>query len=158
MCPDDITPEYLKDLRVCDKHCNRLSARRHKPPKGKSYTRSRSDAQLGILKITLCIVTCSQCGNKVCLSSDVPCKKHNINIFKNTSSVACKFWTDRNGNKTDLHNDLYSVDPCYGTFPDYISMSCQPFYSKSIKIEHEYKETQNIFHKNKVVHLPQTCR
>ena len=32
-------------------------------------------------------------------------------------------------------------------------MSCQPFYLKSIKIEHEYKEAQNIFHKNKVVHL-----
>ena len=78
MSPDDITPEHLKDLRVCDKHYSSLSARGHKTPQGKSSTRSRSDAQLGILKITLCIVTCSQCSNKVCLNSDVPCKKHNI--------------------------------------------------------------------------------
>ena len=68
--PDDVTPENLKDLRVCDKHYSSLSARGHKPPKGKSSTRSRSDAQLGILKVTPCLVTCSQCGNKVCLSSD----------------------------------------------------------------------------------------
>ena len=134
--PDDVTPENLKDLRVCDKHYSSLSARGHKPPKGKSSTRSRSDAQLGILKVTPCIVTCSQCGNKVCLSSDVPCKKHHINIFKNTFSVGCNFLDERTGNKTDLHNDLYSVDPCDGTFPDYICMSCQPFYLKSIKIEH----------------------
>ena len=144
--PDDVTPENLKDLRVCDKHYGSLSARGHKPPKGKSSTRSRSDAQLGILKVTPCIVPCSQCGNKVCLSSDVPCKKHHINIFKNTFSVGCNFLDERTGNKTDLHNDLYSVDPCDGTFPDYICMSCQPFYLKSIKIEHEYKEAQNIFH------------
>ena len=26
-------------------------------------------------------------------------------------------------------------------------MSCQPFYLKCIKIEHEYKEAQNIFHR-----------
>ena len=116
--PDDVTPEDLKDLRVCDKHYSSLSARGHKPPKGKSSTRSRSDAQLGILKVTPCIVTCSQCGNKVCLSSDVPCKKHHINIFKNTFSVGCSFLDERTGNKTDLHNDLYSVDPCDGTFPD----------------------------------------
>ena len=137
--PDDVTPENLKDLRVCDKHYSSLSARGHKPPKGKSSTRSRSDAQLGILKVTPCIVTCSQCGNKVCLSSDVPCKKHHINIFKNTFSVGCNFLDERTGNKTDLHNDLYSVDPCDGTFPDYICMSCQPFYLKSIKIEHSSK-------------------
>ena len=103
------------------------------------------------------VVTCSQCGNKVCLSSDVPCKKHHINVFKNTFSVGCNFLDERTGNKTDLHNDLYSVDPYDGTFPDYICMSCQPFYLKSIKIEHEYKEAQNITSptKNKVVQFPQ---
>ena len=53
--PDDVTPENLKDLRVCDKHYSSLSARGHKPPKGKSSTRSRSNAQLGILKVTPCI-------------------------------------------------------------------------------------------------------
>ena len=45
--PDDVIPENLKDLSVCDKHYSSLSARGHKPPKGKSSTRSRSDAQLG---------------------------------------------------------------------------------------------------------------
>ena len=144
--PDDVTPENLKDLRICDKHYGSLSARGHKPPKGKSSTRSHSDAQLGILKVTPCIVTCSQCGNKVCLSSDVPCKKHHVNIFKSTFSVGCNFLDERTGNKTDLYNDLYSGDPCDGTCPDYICMSCQPFYLKSIKIEHEYKEAQHIFH------------
>ena len=34
--PDDVTPENLKDLRVCDKHYGSLSARGHKPPKGLS--------------------------------------------------------------------------------------------------------------------------
>ena len=29
--PDDVTPENLKDLRVCDKHYSSLSARGHKP-------------------------------------------------------------------------------------------------------------------------------
>ena len=90
--PDDVTPENLKDLRVCDKHYSSLSIRGHKPSKGKSSTRSRSDAQLGILKVTPCIVTCSKCGNKICLSSDVPCKKRHINIFKNTFLVAYNFW------------------------------------------------------------------
>ena len=79
--PDNVTHENLKDLRVCDKHYGSLSARVHKPPTGKSSTRSRSNAQLGILKVAPSIVACSQCGNKVCLSSDVPCKKHHINIF-----------------------------------------------------------------------------
>ena len=141
----------LKDLRICDKHYSSLSARAHKPPRGKSSTRSCSDAQLGILKVTPCIVPCSQCGNKVCLSSDVPCKKHHINIFKNTFSVGCNFLDERTG-KTDLRNDLYSVDACDGTFPDYICMSCQPFYLKSIIIEHEYKTSST---KNEVVQFPQ---
>ena len=144
--PDDIISESFKDLRVCDKHYSSLSARGHKPPKGTSSTKSRSDAQLGILKTTPWIVTCSQCNNKVCLSSDVPCKKHNISVFKHLVSVACKFLDERNGNKTDLHNDLYScIDPFDGTFPDYICMSCQPFFLKSIKIKNEYNETKNIF-------------
>ena len=106
--PDDIISERFKDLRVCDEHYSSLSARGHRPPKGKSSPKSRSDAHLGILKTTPCIVTCSQCNNKVCLSSDVPCKKHNISIFKHLFSLACKFLDERNGNKTDLHNDLYA--------------------------------------------------
>ena len=35
--PDDVTPENLKDLRVCDKHYSNLSERGHKPPKGKRF-------------------------------------------------------------------------------------------------------------------------
>ena len=144
--PDDIIPESFKDLRVCDKHYSSLSARGHKPPKGKGSTKSRSDAQLGILKTTPCIVTCLQCNNKVCLSSDVPCNKHNISVFKHLFSVACNFLDERNENKTDLHNDLYTcIGPCDGTFPDYICMSCQPFFLKSIKIENEYNETKKMF-------------
>ena len=50
----------------------------HKPAKGKSSSKSRSDAQRGILKVTPCIVQCSQCRNEICPSSDVPCNKHNI--------------------------------------------------------------------------------
>ena len=115
--PDDIIPESFKDLRVCDKHYSSLSARGHKPPKGKSSTKSRSDAQLGILQSTPCVLTCSQCNNTVCISSDVPCKKHNISVFKHLFSVASNFLNERNGNKTDLHNELYTcIDPCDGTF------------------------------------------
>ena len=125
--PDDVTPENLKDLRVCDKHYSSLSARGHKPPKGKSSTRSRSDAQLGILKVTPCI-------NKVCLRSDVPCKKHRINVFKNTSSVGCNFLDERTGNKTDLHSDLSSVDPCDGTFPDFIICSLYAYYACHVSL------------------------
>ena len=73
--PDDIISDSFNDLWVCDKHYSSLSARGHKPPKGKSSTKSRSDAQLNIMKTMPCIVTCSQSNNKVCLSSDVPCKK-----------------------------------------------------------------------------------
>ena len=54
--PDDIIPESFKDLRICNKHYSSLSARGHKPPKGKGSTKSRSDAQLGILQSTPCIV------------------------------------------------------------------------------------------------------
>ena len=110
---DDIASEsLLKVLRVCDKHYSSLLARGHKPPKGKSYTKSRSDAQLGILKTTPYIVTCSQCNNKLCLNNDVPCKKHKISVFKHLFSVACNFFDERNGNKTDLNNDLYTcIDP-----------------------------------------------
>ena len=56
--------ENVKNLRVCDKHYASLASRDHKPAKGKSSSKSRSDAQL------------------VCLSSDVPFNKHNINVFK----------------------------------------------------------------------------
>ena len=91
-------------------------------------------------------LTCSQCDNKVCLNSDVPCKKDNISVFKHLFSVAYNFLDERNGNKTDLHNDLYTcIDAGDGLFPDYICMSCQPFFLKSVKIENEYNETKKMF-------------
>ena len=107
--PEDITSDFeiVKNLRVCDKHYGSLSPRGRKPAKGKSSSRSRSNAQRGILKSTPCIVTCSQCNNKVCLTSDVPCKKHNISIFNNKYSVAWNFLDEINDKTTDLHNDLY---------------------------------------------------
>ena len=67
-------------------------------------------------------------------------------VFKHLFSVACSFLDERNGSKTDLHNDLYTcIDSCDGTFPDYMCMSCQPFFLKSIKIENEYNETKKMF-------------
>ena len=69
-------------------------------------------------------------------------------VFSNTCfTVACKFKDERNGNKTDWQNNLYTqVDPCDGSsFPDYTCMSCQPFFLKSIKITNEYNETKKMF-------------
>ena len=133
---EDITSdvEIVNNLRVCDKHYGSLPPREHEPAKEKSSSRSRSDIQRGILKSTLCIVTCSQCNNKVCLSSDVPCRKHNINIFNTQCSVGCNVLDGIIDNKTDLHNDLYTcIDPCDGSCIDYICMSCQRFFLKSVK-------------------------
>ena len=116
-------PQSFKDLRVCDKHYSSLSAKGHKPPTGKAPPNhtAHSDAQLGILKTTPCFVTCSQSNTKVALSSDVPCKKHNMSLFKHLFSVACNVLEERNGNKTDLYDDFYTcIDPGDGTFPDYI--------------------------------------
>ena len=115
--PEDITSDFkiVKNLRVCDKHYGSLPARGHKPTKGKSSSRSYSDVQRGILKSTPCIVTCSQCNNKVCPGS----KKHNIIIFNNPFSVACNFLDKIDNNRTDLHNDLYTcIDPCNGSSID----------------------------------------
>ena len=50
------------------------------------------------------------------------------------------------GSKTDLHSDLYTcTESCDGPSLDYICMSCQPFFLKSIKLESEYKQTKNMF-------------
>lgn len=126
---------------MCDEHYSSLSSRGHKPAKGKSSSKSRSDAQRGILKTTPSIVTCSQCNNKVCLTSDIPCKKHNISIFNNLFSLACNFLDEIHVNDTevhvDLHNDVYT---CIAPSIDYICMSCQPFFLKSIKLENDYKK------------------
>ena len=60
--------ENVKNLRVCDKHYASLASRGHKPAKGKSSSKSRSDAQRGILKVSPCTVQCSQCRNEASLS------------------------------------------------------------------------------------------
>ena len=60
--------ENVKNLRVCDKHYASLASRGHKPAKGKSSSKSRSDAQCGILKVSPCTVQCSQCRNEASLS------------------------------------------------------------------------------------------
>ena len=62
--------------------------------------------------------------------------------------MACNFLDEQNGNKTVLHNDLYtciSTELCNGSMVPYICMSCQPFFLKSIKIEAEYKEAKTMF-------------
>ena len=130
--------ENVKNLRVCDKHYASLASRGHKPAKGKSSSKSRSDAQRGILKVTPCIVQCSQCRNEVCLSSDVPCNKHNINVFNNLFAVPCNFLDEQTGNKTDFHNDLYHAkDSIDESKASYICISCQPFFLRSVKIQNQ---------------------
>ena len=129
--PQDLTGdmENVKNLRVCDKHYASLTSRGHKPAKGKNSSKSRSDAQRGILKVNPCIVQCSQCRNEVCLSSDIPCNKRNINVFNNLFAVACNFLDEQTGNKTDFHNDLYQAkDSNDESKVSYICMSCQPFF------------------------------
>ena len=127
--PHDLSgnTENFKNLRV--------RFRGHKPAKGKSSSKSRSDTQRGILKVNPCVVICSQCSNEVCLSSDIPYKRHKIRVFDKLFAVACNFLDEQNGNKTILHNDLYtciSTEPCNGSMVPYICMSCQPFFLKII--------------------------
>ena len=146
--PQQMDVENLKNYRVCDKHYGILSSRGHKPAKGNSSSRSRSDAQRGIVKATPSIVTCSQCNNTVCLTSDIPCKKHNISVFNNLFSVPCNFLDEIHvgSTKTDLHNDLYTcVDHSDRPCLNYICMSCQPFFLKSIKLENDYKQAEETF-------------
>ena len=62
--------------------------------------------------------------------------------------MECNLLDEQNGNKTILHNDLYtsiSKEPCNGSMVPYICMSCQPFFLKSVKIEAEYKEAKTMF-------------
>ena len=91
--PEDKTSDFeiVKNLRVCDKHYGSLSPRGHKPAKGKRSSRFRSNAQLGILKSTPCIVTCSQDNNKVCLTSEILCKKQQLFLISSIRWLAT-FW------------------------------------------------------------------
>ena len=55
--PHNLTDmENVMNVRVCDKHYVSLSSRGHKSAKGKSSSKSRSDAQRGILKTLRCDV------------------------------------------------------------------------------------------------------
>ena len=60
--------------------------------------------------------------------------------------MACNFLDEINVHKTDLNSDSYTfIDFCDGPKIEYICLSCQPFFLKSIKLENEYKKVQNIF-------------
>ena len=84
----------------------------------------------------------------VCLSSDIPCLKHNINVFNNLFSVACNFLDETNGSKTDFHHHLYQArDSNDKSQVNYICISCQPFFLKSVKILDEYKKAHATFEK-----------
>ena len=138
----------VNNLRVCNKHYSSLASRRHKPAKGKTPCKTRSDAYHGILKVNPCILQCSQYKKIVCLSSDIPCLKHNINVFNNLFSAACKFLDETNGSKTGFHHDLYQErDSNDKSQVNYICMSCQPFFLKSVKIQDEYKKARAMFEK-----------
>ena len=86
----------------------------------------------------------------MCLFSDIPCLKHNINVFNSFTlfSVACNFLDDTNGSKTDFHHHLYQArDSNDKSQVNYICMSCQPFFLKSVKIQDEYKKAHAMFEK-----------
>ena len=88
---------------------------------------------------------CLQCRNEVCLSSDIPCNKHNINVFNNLFVVPCNFLDEQTGNKTDFYNDLYHAkDSIEESKASYICISCQPFFLRSVKIQNEYEKAQAI--------------
>ena len=72
----------------------------------------------------------------------------NISVFNNLFSVPCNFLDEIHvgSTKTDLHNDLYTcVDHSDRPCLNYICMSCQPFFLKSIKLENDYKQAEETF-------------
>ena len=86
---------------------------------------------------------------KVCLSSDIPCLKHNTNVFNTLFSVACNFLDETSGSKTDFHHHLYQTRDSNDKLAqvNYICISCQPFFLKSVKIQDEYKKAHAMFEK-----------
>ena len=149
--PQELTDQHdVNNLRVCNKQYSSLASGGHKPAKGKTQSKTRSDAYHGILKVNPCIVQCSQSKKNVCLSSDIPCLKHNINVFNSFTlfSVACNFLDETYGSKTDFHHHLYQArDSNDKSQVNYICMSCQPFFLKSVKIQDEYKKAHAMFEK-----------
>ena len=100
---NDIT--IFNDLKVCDKHYGSLSSRGHKPAKGKQSTKSRSYSQLGILKTNPVAVVCYHCENEVVLFYSIFCKRHNIDVFGNTFSVAYNFLDENIEGVNTLNSD-----------------------------------------------------
>ena len=87
---------------------------------------------------------------KMCLSSDIPCYKHNINVSYNLFAVACNFLDETNGSKTYFHPDLAIHQARHSNDKsqvNYLCISCQPFFSKSVKIQDEYKKAHAMFAK-----------
>ena len=136
LSPQELTDkDDVNNIRVCNKHYSSLASTGHNPAKDKTQSKTRSDAYHGILKVNPCIVQCSQCKKNVCLSCDIPCLKHNINVFNNLFSVAYNFLDEANGSKTDFHHHLYQArDSNDKSQVNYICMSCQLFFLKSVKL------------------------
>ena len=149
--PQELTDQHdVNNLRVCNKQYSSLASGGHKPAKGKTQSKTRSDAYHGILKVNPCIVQCSQSKKNVCLSSDIPCLKHNINVFNSFTlfSVACNFLDETYGSKTDFHHHLYQArDSNDKSQVNYICTSCQPYFLKSVKIQDEFKKAHAMFEK-----------
>ena len=62
--------------------------------------------------------------------------------------MACNFLGETNGSKTDFHHHLYQArDSNDKSQVNYICMSCQPFFLKSVKIQDEYKKANAMFEK-----------
>ena len=52
LSPQELTDhDNVNNLRVCNKHYSSLASRRHKAAKGKTQSKTRSDACHGILKV-----------------------------------------------------------------------------------------------------------
>ena len=98
--------ESVKNLRVCDKHNASLASRGQKVKVHQNLEVMPSVA-FSRSAHALCNLYSAEL-NEVCLSSDIPCNNHNINVFNNLFVVQCNFLDEQTGNKTDFHNFLLS--------------------------------------------------
>lgn len=139
--------DFVKELKVCDKHYGSLSNRGHKPAKGKSASKSRSDAQLGICQSTPTVLQCYHCHKDIVLSTNSFCKKHKIFVFEKIFSVACNFLdVISDSGKTLLNGDLYMGKPSTYENSEYICTTCSAVFLKALRVEHDYLELKNKFH------------
>ena len=66
LSPQELTDhDDVHNLRVCNKHYSSLASTGQMPAKGKTQSKTRSDAYHGILKVNPCIVQCSQSKKKM---------------------------------------------------------------------------------------------